>query len=160
MAQEYASLIKDVLVDETAVLSEFRQRALSVVTTSGALVTLLTGLIAIAVGSNSDREIEGSSVLFLVLAIAGFLVAAGLALWVNVPKDTKRARVDELRKLTSEKWRDSSTRATLDVTNLNIDVLESIRSVNDRHAKFLAFAIGSELAGVFFLGLVSVSLAT
>jgi NADH:ubiquinone oxidoreductase subunit K len=160
MADEYARVIQEEFADENAALSEFRQRAVGVVTTSGALVTLLTGLVAIAVGSSSHRPLSGVSDVFLILAIVAFLVAAGLALYVNVPKDVSRADIASLRELTEDKWDDSPFEASLDVANLRIDELESMRGVNKTHERVLAWAIGAEIVAVFLLGLVAFSLVT
>jgi hypothetical protein len=91
----YAGIVKDQLSEERLRKTSLEQRALSVVATSGALATLLFGLAAFAVQS-AKVSLNPCQRYSIVAAVAGFLVAAVLALLVQIPLPYHEAGLDAL----------------------------------------------------------------
>jgi hypothetical protein len=155
---QYAEFIEDELEKEDRTLSEFRQRALTVVTTSGGLVTLAAGLIAIAAGSRKDYlPTAGRGP--LAWAIVTYVLAALVALVVNVPTfkvrrataATLQARVngDEFWVVESES---DSLRA---VADKRVTTLKTLRDANRWRAKALTVAIFLEVVAIGATGLTA-----
>lgn len=97
----YGGIVKDQLSEERLRKASLEQRALAVVTTSGALATLLFGLAAFAVQSIKVglNPWQRDSVL---AAVVAFLVAAVVALLVQAPMPYREARLDALNEWTKK----------------------------------------------------------
>ena len=159
VSEEYAALIRDELALEQATAVEFRQRAAGVITTSSALVALLTGLLAVAFGSHSTHNIHGAALAFLVLALVAFFLATGAAVLINKPrKHIVRAHPDGLKELIAHSWRDASSRASREVASLQVDELASLRVLNRTNSGLLVCAVAFELLALAFLGMVALLL--
>src|SRR5215207_5830795 len=82
----YAKYIDEQTAAQEARKTSLEQRGLAVITTSGALVTLLFGLTALSVRPDSRFVIPDVAAALLVVALAFFVLAALLAIVTNLPR--------------------------------------------------------------------------
>ena len=80
----YGDLLQEFLADEQATKASLEQRGLAVVSSAGALVTLLLGIVGLAY--NIDRiTIPLIARLLLLLSVLAFVVASILGILTNKP---------------------------------------------------------------------------
>jgi hypothetical protein len=153
----YAGIVKDQLSEERLRKTSLEQRALSVVATSGALATLLFGLAAFAAQASkiSLNPWQRSSIL---AAVAGFLVAAVMALLVQIPIPYREASLEKL-----DLWTQRAPWLSPDVIEaarleavLGYFTIKSARRLNKYKARLLFAAV---LFDVLAVGAVAVAVA-
>ena len=148
----YADYIKEQLEAQEARKVSLEQRGLAVITTSGALVTLLFGLTALTVRRASTFVIPDSSAALLVAALVFFVLAALLAIVTNLPRSYEGVTVDALRKAVKERWEDSEAVASEMVALTRLKMLASARSNNDLKGRALVAAMACEILAVALVG--------
>jgi hypothetical protein len=135
-------------------LTGFRSRALTVVTTSAGVVTLLTGLVTFAASKASeDAGVDDASVVLIAIALAGFVLAGVLALAANRARVIRRPRAASLQDaVTSEGWYDneSETEHERAVASVLVTYLISVRTAADATARTLNRAIACQIFGLVF----------
>jgi|1186.fasta_scaffold14732_3 hypothetical protein len=151
-APVYADYIAEQVVREDARKESVERRGLAVVTTSGALATLLFALAALSTKAN-DFHLSGWSEFFLALAVVAFVVAAGFAIATNLPLNYEEVEPDELLDAVREKWGDSKIQAERMSSFTRLKVLKKAREQNGRKANWLFDAIVAEGFGVLFVAI-------
>jgi hypothetical protein len=138
----YSGIVKDQLSEERLRKTSLEQRALSVVATSGALSTLLFGLAAFAVQS-SKISLSACQRDSIVAAVAAFLLAALLALFVQIPLPYKEADLKKLDDWTKrEPWRSQDViEAARQEAVLGYYTTKRARCLNGYKARILFAAI-------------------
>ncbi len=147
----YADYIREQLAGQEARKTSLEQRGLSVVTTSGALVTLLFGLTTLAVERESFTLPEASRAL-LVAAVVFFVIAAVAAIVTNMPLSYEGVTPSALLGAVKERWNDSEALATQMTSLTRIKVLESARRRNNIKAIALFAGMVSEIVAVALVG--------
>jgi hypothetical protein len=144
----YASLISSNLERQAERKSSVEQRGLSVISTSGALVTLQFALVAVITGDDSfsfsrpEKAALGTSLLL-------FVVASVLGLPSNQTQRYPYISSDQLEKFTKpDAWLASSDAAARRVAAAQVSMLRSARKKNGTKAKLLRYAIFVEVAAV------------
>ncbi|TFV53160.1 hypothetical protein [Blastococcus sp. TF02A-35] len=144
---EYAEYFSGLSQAQEARKASLEQRGLAVITTSGALATLLFGLTALVSGAEGfdlPRQAGGP----LGVALVAFAVAALLALLTNVPLPYANAALgdtaDELRVL----WSKGREHALKLITGTRVKMLKRARAMNDVKAWLLIAAMLAEVIGV------------
>lgn len=156
--REYLKLIIEQLEEERKTKSSVEQRAITVITTAGTLVSVLFALVVLVTRSNSF-ELESVSRSFLYAALSAFVVAALLALGTNLPMNYQEADVDELERLTEERfWHGSTHLGTRRSARLRVKVLRGARRANRTKACILRLAITVEVLAVVFLSVAVASI--
>ena len=147
-------LIQSELTRAETDLTGFRSRALTVVTTSAGVVTLLTGLVTFAASrAEEDDGINAASVALIAVALAGFVVAAVLALFANRSREIRRPKADSLRvAVTPEGWYDDEddSEHQREVASVLVTYLISVRNAADSTARTLNRAIACQIFGLLF----------
>jgi hypothetical protein len=90
----YADWVKSLCDAEDARKVSFESRGVSVITTSGTLVTLLFGLVAVVTGAKNftlPSEAHG----YLIAAVISFVVAVALGIIANIPLFYQEADMTE-----------------------------------------------------------------
>ncbi len=147
----YADYIREQLEAQEARKVSLEQRGLSLVSTSGALVTLLFGLTAFAV----EREgfvLPTSGRVLLVVALGFFVVAALAAIVTNIPLSYQGVTTDSLRGAVRNRWGDSEAVATQMTSFTRIDVLESAKRRNNLKSVALFAGMVCEIVAVALVG--------
>ncbi len=161
MARAYRELIDKEAERAEADLTAFRSRALSVITTSSGLVTLLTGLITFAASkAEDDKGVADGVIALLALSFAGFFVAALLGLWTNMSKDVDRPAGTELDALVDEerweRYAGLSSSEERQVAKVTATYVKSVRSIADTAGCRLNLAIGFQVGGLLFAAIAGV----
>jgi hypothetical protein len=145
---EYAKLIAEQLGEERTTKTSLEQRGITVVTTSGTLVTLLFGLVAIVTKDARFRLDDlGRAGLFGALSL--FVLAAVAALSTNFPQKYQEVEPDELSRLVTEQfWNADQGLGSRRASEVRVAVLTSARAANAEKARLVRWAIGLEVAAV------------
>lgn len=149
----YGQLIKEQLDYDRAVKASLEQRAVTVITTSGVLVSLLFALAA------TVTDIEGfeppfAARVLLAFAMGSFLVAAILGIAVNRPRDYEVTGQAGLRRIIEEQfWVGPSEIGSRRSAEVRVDMILSAREANRRKGKLLLGAMVLEVAAVALVGI-------
>lgn len=155
---EYAKLIQEQLDEERKVKASLERRGITVVTTSGTLVTLLFGLVAV-VTKASDFEVTTGARWFIYVALGLFVAAAVCALATNFPQKYEEADPDELQRLiTEDYWQTSQGVGSRRSSELRVKVLRSARAAHTTKACLLRWALGIEVVAAGALAIAVVQL--
>jgi hypothetical protein len=148
----YAGFIAQQLEVEEGRRASLEQRGMSVISTSGALVTLLFGLAAF-VTEKKGFALPGAARTLLFVALAFFLVAAVLAIATNAPLRYLGVRTDDLRRAVEQLWDDSRVEAEQRISATRVKVLAETKRLNNVKGKVLVAAMCAQVFAVLFVAL-------
>jgi hypothetical protein len=149
----YRDLIEQEVSRAEQDLSAFRSRALTVVTTSSGIVTLLTGIITFGASKvEEEKGIPDAAIVIIAIALALFVAAAVFALLANSPADIDRPSGPELARITtSAGWvehKDEDGEQEREVAEVLVTYLTSLRQAGDTAACKLTTAIWLQIIGL------------
>jgi hypothetical protein len=139
----YAAYIQSLLDHEQDRKTALEAKAAAVITTSGALVTLLFGLVAVVTGTKNFKLPQASHG-WLIAAVLLFVVATGLGIaTANVPVPYGRAsfKLDRLQ----QAWSQPASAARANVAKAQLLLIPIAAGKNDLKAKFVVSAALAEL---------------
>ena len=150
----YAAYIKDQLDIQDARKTSIEQRGLAVITTSGALVTLLFGLTTLTTKRGPTYDIPNWAASCLIVALGLFILAAVSAIVTNVPRSYQGVTVDALRAaVKGRRWEeDTEAEASKMVALTQLTVLEAAKKVNTQKGRFLIAGMVLEIFAVALVG--------
>lgn len=151
----YAPIVEGMLTEEAARKASMEQRAISVITTSGALVSLLVALAAFLLGKNTTFHASTPTKYTLVGAVALFVAAAILALLVNSPRAYRSFGPDDVKFMLAE-WSSDVDEARKRVSEAQNQFAEQAIKMNDTKARLLQAAVICEVLGVCAVALAVV----
>jgi hypothetical protein len=143
----YADYIAEQVALQEARKGSIESRAVFVLTSSGALATLLLGLAAFA-GKTDALALSDASEGWLRIAIIAFVVAGMLALGSNIPLAYRSATPSELSAAIDDADDDDEDFATKAVAYNRLTLVENAARINGWKAIVLAFALLAEVAAV------------
>ena len=146
--EAYAAFIKDELDVQDKRKASFEQRGLAVITTSGALVTLLFALAALSTKQAATFVLPGTAKVWLSVALALFFVSALAALLTNAPFIYQAVPARKIRERLREKPPRDADAAARDVAFTRLAMLESAKRINSIKGYALAFAMAFEALAV------------
>jgi hypothetical protein len=149
----YRTLIDGMVAETRATKASLEQRGLAVITTSGALVALLLGIVAIVKGANG-YVIPGLAALLLAVALVLFGAAAIAGLIVNWPRGYQEVKVADVRALVENQaeWEGPAVAAQRESASALLNVVEAARSLNNGKGRWLKRAMTLEVVAVAFMG--------
>jgi hypothetical protein len=148
----YGDYIKEQLDAQEVRKVSLEQRGLAVITTSGALVTLLFGLTALTVKREATFDLPDTAAVFLAAALVFFVLAALSALITNLPRSYEGVTVEALRSAVKDRWDDSEATASRKVALTRLTVLASAKKVNNQKGFALVGGMVSEIIAVALVG--------
>jgi hypothetical protein len=159
-AVPYHALVADQLADERAKKSSLEQRGMAVISTSGTLVTITLGFVALA--TRAETYVLGAPVVvLLVLALVGLVLAAATGLVVNLPARLPVVDARELAEVARTGWNDDpgpeAVRAEHEVL---AQLLTDLRQVNQRRARLLFAALLVEVTALAVMAVAVVVVLT
>ncbi len=146
-SEVYGGYIQDEFDRQLARKASVEQRALSVITTSGVLVTLLSGLAALS-GAHQTLVLPSASKLLLLCSLGLFVVAIVSSLAINVPRVYTHVTPGGLLDAVNNRWGDTPTEARKTVAETQITAIAAASKLNTGKGKLLFGAIASELCAV------------
>jgi hypothetical protein len=143
------------LTDAQAVRKEkLEARGLAIITVSGALVSLLFGLSALATRASAGYFLPSGARSYLYVALVFFVVSALLAILTNLPMTYREVAQAGLRAIVSNAyWTDTEREAQQRVAVTRVNVLLWNRRVNSVKAYVPVGAILFQIAAVVFVAL-------
>ncbi len=134
-------------------LASFRGRALSVLTSSSAVVGLITAAITFgASDSESDAGISDNAVAVLGVGIGAFVVATMIALAINMAAKIRRPDASSLIDLTDEgAWTADAEHHERYVANSLAQFIQDMHAAVDRAGQLLNCAIGTQIIGLILV---------
>lgn len=148
----YDEFLKEELTSQEARKSSFEQRGLAVVTTAGALVTLLFGLAAIASRTGHGEPFATEEKIWLAVALVCFVVSAFAALATNFPVRYDGVKADDIRGRLTESDPNNAEQAHRDIALTQITILQEAKGKNALKGRFLFTAMLFEILGVVAAG--------
>lgn len=150
----YLSLLLDQPTDERAKKGALEQRGIAIISTSGTLVAIVLGFVALATRSQS-YTLPPTAVLLLVLALAGLVAASAGGLLINMPARTPIIDAGELAEVAEQAdWNRVNPDSLRAEYRIQAKLLIELRKVNRVRARLLIFAL---LVEVLALGLMAAS---
>jgi hypothetical protein len=147
------NLIQDQLAQERSLKDSLESRASVVIASAGTLVTLLLALVAL-VSKPDPSSFPVASRFLIGAAIAGFLLAATLAILAIRPREYAVVDVQSLREMASSQAYDApASVGEPKIALAQVQLIEKTRLGNRRKARFLMRAVLAEMVAVAFLGL-------
>jgi predicted Co/Zn/Cd cation transporter (cation efflux family) len=145
----YLAVIQDQLQKERDRRKAFEERAITVITTSGTLVTLMFGLAAV-VTSATSFSLPDTARNILSVAVVGFLLAIVAALFANVPLNYMEPTAQGMLDLTEETaWSADERIGERAVARLYTKMIDRARRMNMVKVRLLVVALIFEvLAGL------------
>jgi hypothetical protein len=125
-----------------------RTRALSLVGTSGGLVALVSGLLAIAVGS-AKAVVPTDARWTIAVALSSFILSTISALVVNFPQTVTSSDQTKLGSLVECHWDDEGWNKS--VAEILVTYLGSLRKNNGRTANWLTSSVTFQILGISFI---------
>jgi hypothetical protein len=153
----FGKTIKDQLDEERDRKKSLEARGIGIVTSSGALATLLFGLVTFTRGTNPQLHwaIGTPAKVALLAGVALFAIAALLGLAANYPGDYKEVSIEKLRdRVKSEVWAvpDPIEGARRDA-EVNVGTIDAARRINGKKAQAIRWGIAAEAAAAVAVAL-------
>jgi hypothetical protein len=137
----YGDLLKELLADEQAAKASLEQRGLAVVSSAGALVTLLLGIVGLAYNVNRVSTPVVARWLLL-LSVFAFVVAGILGILTNKPMGYEVFGQDALSKMVEKRyWNGPKEVGAWRVARLQVRLVGNARAQNAKKAHRLRQAI-------------------
>jgi hypothetical protein len=149
----YETFIESTLEYERARKASLEQRGLSIVSSSGVLITLLLGFATFVRGKN-DLIAPLPPRILLAAGLVAFLIAILLGLAVNQPlsKYYEPVPVQSLRRAVEpSNWKLDATEAARRVSERRVEEIDTWRDGNGRKATRLYVAGISQAVGIVFV---------
>jgi hypothetical protein len=144
----YADYINEQLKDEQTRKTSLEQRGFSVIASSGVLITLLLGLVAL-LAEPSNRAMPTTAKALIVAAISTFLFAALFGLAVNLPCTYQAMAIESLKRMaTQELWVKPDLAASWRIAEQQVHHIDIARKLNGRKANLLHCGIVAQTVGV------------
>jgi hypothetical protein len=147
----YAPLLEKQLAEESAIQSSFEQRGVTVITTSGVLVSLLFGLSAVVTDDNGFALPHASRVL-LIVALVLFVLAAVSAIITNWPLNYFAVETEDLQRLINKgNWNGPPRIAAWRIAEAQVTILARARELNELKGRVLLVAMITQVLAVIAL---------
>ena len=134
------------------IFQNFRSRALNLITTSGGLVTLVSGLLAIAIGTQNS-VVPIAARWTISISLASFIISAICALLINKPAKISSSDEKYLKKYVENDW-DAEGWGKSVAAQLVV-YLASLRNNNVRTSKLLTTSIALQISGISFIAITA-----
>jgi hypothetical protein len=145
-------LVQDQLVEERSTKSSLETRAIGVITSSGALATLLFALAAL-VTKTATYTLPDLARLGLVLTLLAFICAALFSILAASPGTYQEVTIPSLRDAAGHMG-SPAREGEPAIASVLVDIIETARDKNADKAKHLKRAVTAEAVGAVLLGLV------
>lgn len=146
----YPEFLKELVAAEDAQRVTLESRGAGVITSSGALVTLLLAFAALVTKRN-DFTLGSGTRLLLMISVGAFIAAALLAIWTYAPQERRIVDGAALKDELPAVWDQDAEFARKKITATRLDQLQVSQHANDVKAGLLGAAVVAEVIGVVLL---------
>jgi hypothetical protein len=151
-AAVYEALLKEEIAGQETRKSSFEQRGLAVVTTAGALVTLLFGLAALATKTAHAKPFSTEEKIWLAAALVLFVLSAISVVLTNWPLKYEVANPTNVKERLEESPIDDADTAHKKIAVARVKMLIAAKGKNGWKGRFLFGAMTLEVAAVLCVG--------
>ena len=156
----YQALVKDLVAAEDARRTSLESRAMTVVTVSGTLVTLLLALSS-AIGGKDQPAIPGTARGFVVAASAVFFVAAVLAISTYAPRSFAPYDIPALCAELAAGWQEPADAGLRKDVTERLEQLRLLQTGNNSRGTLLILALAAQVLAIAQVAIaVAIALAT
>jgi hypothetical protein len=154
----YSGLLNQLLAEEEATKNSLEQRSLAIISSAGALIAILLGLVGLIYQTNQLAAPMLARWLLL-FSVATFVIAGILGVLANNPMAYEVFGQDALDRMVEKQYWDGPPEiGTWRVARLRVRLIEKARKQNARKARYLRWAIRAGGFGVVLAGLSVISL--
>jgi hypothetical protein len=157
---EYAAFIGAQLAEDRATKSSLEARGITVITTSGGLITLLFGLVALATNEAATYTLPDPAPVLLIGAALLLTAAGACGLLTNWALSYREATVDGMNELLQRDWDADLAQGQLDVAATIVAIIGTSRDKNDEKANLLRAALVFEILGVICVAAAAIVVLT
>jgi hypothetical protein len=143
----YGVLLTALLAEENQRKASLEQRSLAVISTAGALISLILALTALVLGRDRAVELTPVSKLLLVAAIIVFVLAAVAGLFANRPRMYIGFSGDDIDRMVSS-WEYNFAEAEYVVGELQARSLKAAIRLNNQKGRILQLGVAATVIGV------------
>lgn len=144
-------MVEDQLAEERSTKSSLETRAIAVITSSGALVTLLFALAAL-VTKPAEYELPNAARAVLLLTVLAFITAAVLAIVAATPGTYQEITVESLKAATTETAMGApASQGEPRIAQVLVQIIETARTKNAAKARYLKAAVTTEAIAAVLL---------
>jgi hypothetical protein len=155
----YSSFIESQLAEERSSKSSLENRGITVITTSGSVVGVLFGLLAV-IGGTTQFELPAEARSWFGVALVALTLSAIGGLLVNMPLAYEEADPEALKSLLfnpdgswAPEWEESAIEGSKRVAQANIKLLGVARKKNRVKSRILFYSQITEVVGVGLLAI-------
>jgi len=156
VSNDLGDLIKAEVDRAEATMKAARERGQAVLTASGALVTLLAGVLALALGKDAHLELSRFLVVATITALVAFVAATVLVLLMYMPSQVVAVDDEKVAEFAKANWEDEGW--DQQVAIVLASYLASLRAANKSLLNRLAGAVIAEVIGIASAALMAASL--
>jgi len=156
-AAVYPGYIKELSEAQEAKLAAIESRAASVVTVSGALVTLVFAFTSVATGVTSYRPPPAARG-WLIAAVTAFLVSGAASIAANMPRRVWAPEPDTMAKELWERWDSPGDIPIEKVTATRLAQWQATRGLTQMKARLLITAISTQIVAVGCVALAALAI--
>ncbi|TCC40840.1 hypothetical protein [Kribbella speibonae] len=151
--------LQETMAAERAKKSTVEAKGLSVISTSGALLTILLGFAAL-VGLRDGERPSSTVVLVLTVGMALLALACLLGIACNLPGRYLELQPESLLSMTPVSvWREDGADARRELSLAHLEIITQWRRLNEIRGWMLLVAILLEVLGIFVVGGAVVAVA-
>lgn len=152
----YGELLANLLMLETTRKASIEQRGITVITSSGVLVSLLIALSALLIGPNSTSSFGVASRSLIIAAVVIFVVAASFGIMANAPRTYVGLGDEDFdRMVAKHSWSADEDEAAFLIAQQRVRELKTAIKINNRKGDYVQWAITAQVIGV---GLVAAAI--
>lgn len=147
-----ADLIQTLLNEERAIGAALQSRALAVISTSGAIVTLLFGAAAVATRGRPAAQVPHRISFALTASMVSLVIATVVGLISNTAfRKTRNLKLDDLRSIFPvDDWNGPAGEAKCIIASAQLDACTSAHSINIIRSNMLIWGVLAEIIGIGF----------
>jgi hypothetical protein len=156
VSNDLGDLIKSEVDRAEATMKAARERGQAVLTASGALVTLLAGVLALARGKDAHLVLSRFLVVASITALVAFVAATVLVLLMYMPSQVEAVDDEKVAEFAEANWADQGW--DQQVAIVLASYLVSLRAANKSLLNRLVGAVIAEVIGIASAAVMAVSL--
>lgn len=144
-------LVEDQLTEERTTKSSLETRAIGVITSSGALATLIFALAALVTKSQT-YVLPGLAQAALGLTLVAFATSSVLAIVASRPRTYQEVTIESLRDIATKNAMGSpAEQGEPEIARVLVDIIAKARTENGHKARFLRSAVTLEATAAILL---------
>jgi hypothetical protein len=149
----YAAFLAEQVKTEETRKGSLEARGVTTITTSGALATVLLGIVTLTKGKEGTISLPEPSRPWVVAALVAFVVATIFSIATNAPVSLSWTDPDEWSELIDEIWQDDEATSQRNVAGDHLDQLKALNRWNNWKGYALIVAMVSQAVAIILVAI-------